>query len=95
MEFHAQTDAEWDDVTADTGRIFGPFLLGVPFAIIYTLLWLTGCSMTGLAIGAIQRRRTNPKDHLPQQTYSDYRESLVREYIENANAPSTTPEDAG
>jgi hypothetical protein len=40
MEANAQTSAEWDEVTSDTGRVFGPFLCGVPFAVIYTTIWL-------------------------------------------------------
>lgn len=39
-EANAQTSAEIDEVTSDTGRVFGPFLRGVPFAVIYTTIWL-------------------------------------------------------
>lgn len=52
MEAHAQTNAEIDDVTSDTGRVFGPFLLGIPFALFYAATWW-GIS---LAIRAIVKR---------------------------------------
>jgi hypothetical protein len=31
MEAHVATNAEWDEVTADTGRLFGPVLASIPF----------------------------------------------------------------
>ena len=37
-EQHAATGAEWADVTADTGRLFGPVLVGVPLVVIYVSL---------------------------------------------------------
>ena len=59
MEAHAQTGAEIEDVTSDTGRVLGPFLVGIPFALFYTAAWLG----TSLAIRAITKRflrRDNP-----------------------------------
>jgi len=40
MEAHAATAAEIDEVTSDTGRVFGPFLLGTPVAVFYSALWV-------------------------------------------------------
>lgn len=39
MEVHAESSAEIEDVTSDTGRVFGPFFLGIPFALFYTTVW--------------------------------------------------------
>jgi hypothetical protein len=39
MEANAKTSAEIDEVTSDTGRVFGPFLLGIPFALFYGVIW--------------------------------------------------------
>lgn len=93
MELNAQTDAEWQDVTADSGRLVAPFLVGVPFAIVYTLFWFATCSFSGWAIRLIYRRFTTPKQFVFQQTYTEYRKSLVREYTYNANEPPSTSEN--
>ena len=39
-EINAQTEAEWADVTADTAKLFAPIIIGIPFAVGYTLLSL-------------------------------------------------------
>ena len=89
MDRYAQTDAEWSDVTSDTGRSFGPFLVGAPFAVLYTFIWLGCCSVIGKAIRFIHLRHTDPKQPQFHQSYSDYRESLVREYTTNKSEPPT------
>ncbi|HOY59211.1 MAG TPA: hypothetical protein PK640_13890 [Verrucomicrobiota bacterium] len=63
MEANAQTAAEIREVTADTGRVFGPFLLGIPFALFYAAVW-AGISLAVRA--AVTRfRRIRP---LPPRT---------------------------
>ena len=52
MESNAKTAAEIEDVTSDTGRVLGPFLLGIPFALFYVAAWW-GISV---AIRAIAKR---------------------------------------
>ena len=47
MEAHAHTDAEWSEVTADTGRLFGPILVGIPFAIVYTVICWASVALVG------------------------------------------------
>lgn len=39
MEAHAETSAEIDEVTSDTDRVFGPFFLGIPIAVVYCTAW--------------------------------------------------------
>lgn len=56
MELHAQTGAEWNDVTSDTGRVLGPILVGIPFAVTYTLLWWGTCSSIGWTARFIRRK---------------------------------------
>ncbi len=36
MENNATTAAEMDEVTSDTGRVLGPFLVGAPFSMVYS-----------------------------------------------------------
>ena len=55
MEANAQTAAEMEDVASDTARVFGPFLLGIPFAVFYTLIWL-GISLVIRVISKRVRR---------------------------------------
>ena len=43
----AETDAEISDATADTARLFGPFLVGVPLVLVYVAL--VGAIVYGLA----------------------------------------------
>lgn len=54
----AQTDAEMHDATADTGRLFGPVLVGVPFAVGYTLLCLYVLAAIDWIVTLLRRRRT-------------------------------------
>ena len=56
MVDRAETDAEIDEAMSDTGRVFGPFLIGVPFSFLYTMGWL------GLSFGwlAFRDRRRGP-----------------------------------
>lgn len=56
MEAHAETTAELEEVASDTGRVFGPFLLGTPFALIYAVLWLG----TAFVLRAITRKFRRP-----------------------------------
>jgi len=44
-ENNAQTEAEWADVTADTAKLFAPVIIGIPFAVGYTLLALLACEV--------------------------------------------------
>lgn len=39
MEANAETAAEMKEVASDTGRSFGPFLVGIPFAVLYGAVW--------------------------------------------------------
>lgn len=54
----AQTDAELSDATADTARLFGPFLVGVPLVLIYVSL--VGVIVYGVAALVRQFRTPNP-----------------------------------
>ena len=58
MEAHAETPAEIKEVTSDTGRALGPFLLGIPFAVFYSALW---CGIAFTLRTLIKRfRRSGP-----------------------------------
>ena len=48
-ELHAQTEAEWADVTADTAKLFAPAFIGIPYAFVYNAVNLA----IGLGVGAI------------------------------------------
>lgn len=64
MGAHAVTDAEWDQVTADTGRLFGPILVGIPFSVVYTLVWLLVIATGNWVVRAVGRagsRRSIPR----------------------------------
>jgi hypothetical protein len=52
MEANAKTAAEINDVTSDTGRVLGPFLLGIPFALFYSAAWWA----ISLGVRAIAKR---------------------------------------
>jgi hypothetical protein len=39
MEAHARTAAEMEEVASDTGRVFGPFFVGIPAAVFYVGVW--------------------------------------------------------
>ena len=66
METHARTNAEMKDVASDTGRVFGPFLLGIPFALFYSAVWV-GLS---LAVRAIAKRFRRAQPLVPPQIAS-------------------------
>lgn len=56
MEANAQTAAEIEDVTSDTGRVLGPFLLGIPFAFFYAAAWWG----IAVAVRAVAKRFRRP-----------------------------------
>lgn len=39
MAAHAETAAEIQELTSDTVRVLGPFLIGIPFAVFYSAIW--------------------------------------------------------
>ena len=53
----AETDAEIADATADTARLFGPFLVGVPLVFIYVSV--VGAFVYGVV--ALTRRKAVPR----------------------------------
>lgn len=53
----AETAAETDEYYSDTDRVFGPFLIGTPFALFYSGLW---CGIS-FASRAFMRRFRRPE----------------------------------
>lgn len=80
----AQTDVEIKDATADTGRLFGPVLVGVPFAICYTLACLSVLATIDWMISLLRRRRTRAAmaTTVEIENREALREALRREYRE-------------
>ena len=71
MEAHAETDAEIKDVASDTGRVLGPFLLGMPLAVFYSGGWCV-IAFVLRAIGrSAQRSRSSLPPPLPKQRRED------------------------
>ena len=59
METHAETAAEIDEVTSDTARVMGPFLLGIPLAVFYSAIWC-GLWLAFRAVTIRSRRHATP-----------------------------------
>ena len=64
MEAHAETAAEIQEVASDTDRVFGPFLLGIPIAVVYCLAWWI-ITLTALALIDTFRRQETPVESPP------------------------------
>jgi hypothetical protein len=53
----AVTEAEQEDFTSDAGRLYGPILVGVPFAIEYCCLWCAGSLAVTGTLALVRRYR--------------------------------------
>ena len=71
MEAHAETDAEIEDVASDTGRVLGPFLLGMPLAVFYSAGWCVIAFVLRAIVRSAQRSRSSLPPPLPKQRRED------------------------
>lgn len=81
-ESYAVTAAERLDVAADTGRLFGPMLVGASFSIVYTLVWLCVLAIGRWSLRLVSERfsQRNLPTNPDETDYASYRASLVKEY---------------
>ncbi len=90
MRAHAVTKAEWREVTSDTGRLYGPILVGIPFAVLYTLVWLpviaigVGCLR---GVGSLFGGKQSETDEI-STSYESYRKSLDAELARQSGKES-------
>jgi hypothetical protein len=82
MGNYAVTDAERREFTADTGRLFGPVLVGVPFSALYTLCWFSIIGILNWGIRALTtpKRAKRGESNVGNTDYESYRRFLVEEY---------------
>ena len=66
MEAHAKTAAEIEDVASDTGRVLGPFLLGIPLAVFYSVVWCAIAFVLRVIVSSILRSRSSSPPPLPK-----------------------------